>query len=46
MTIDSVLYSSVPRNIMAAEGRDPGEEYWGAFNVVKYLDADGELVKV
>ena len=44
--IDRVSYISTPRSILVVEGKDPGEEYWGAFDVVKYLDAELELVHV
>ncbi|EPE04363.1 uracil-dna glycosylase [Ophiostoma piceae UAMH 11346] len=44
--IDHVSYTSTPRSIMAAEGTDPGEEYWGVFDVVKYIDRNLDVVRI
>ncbi|EFW98843.1 uracil-DNA glycosylase [Grosmannia clavigera kw1407] len=44
--IERIQYVSIPRSIMKAEGADPGEGYWGTFNVDKYLDVCDEMIRV
>jgi len=41
--IDAMVYRSVPRSILIAQGEEVGEKYWGDIVVEMYVDADGDL---
>ncbi len=44
--INRMQYTSTPRAMLQAEGRDPGEQFWGTFEVSKYLNAADDVVNV
>ncbi|ELR08557.1 uracil DNA glycosylase [Pseudogymnoascus destructans] len=44
--INSIHYSSVPRAILMAKGRDISEEVWGEIVVYEYVNDLGDLISV
>ncbi|CAK7229152.1 hypothetical protein SCUCBS95973_007123 [Sporothrix curviconia] len=44
--IDQLQYTSIPRSILHRQDQALDDKYWGRFELVSYVDADGDLIRI